>query len=154
VCLFVKSFMFLQFSLSLIPQLVYMWSPILPSLKSWNLIFLVIRLSGKNCGPHLPFLCAVLKFNKNLIKPRSICAASSTSLTEVSKWTSSFYKAVYPKVNDLWVSKRRKANVPSVSSWILNDSTRVVDVIKLNLSRSEFDQTSPLLFQSFDFLIL
>jgi hypothetical protein len=55
-------------------------------------------------------------------------------------------------VNDLWVSKLRKADVPCVSSWILNDSTGVVDVIKqLNLLRSEVDKTSPLLLQSFDF---
>ncbi len=54
-------------------------------------------------------------------------------------------------VNDLWVSKLRKADVPCVQSWILNDSTGVVDVIKqLNLSRSEVDKTSPLMLQSFD----
>jgi hypothetical protein len=40
-------------------------------------------LSGERCGPHLPFLCVVWKFHKNPIKPRFICAASSTSLTEV-----------------------------------------------------------------------
>jgi hypothetical protein len=55
-------------------------------------------------------------------------------------------------VNDLWVSKLRKADVPCVSSWILNDSTGVVDVIKqLNILRSEVDKTSLLLLQSFDF---
>jgi len=32
-------------------------------------------------------------------------------------------------VNDLWVSKLRKADVPCVHGWILNDSTGVVDVI-------------------------
>ncbi len=65
-----------------------------------------------------------------------------------------FYKAIFPTVNDLWVSNLRKADVPYVSSWILNDSTGVVDVIKfLNLSRSEFYKTS-LLLQSFDFSTL
>jgi hypothetical protein len=72
---------------------------------------------------------AVWKFNKNPIKPRFICAASSASLTEVSKWMSSFYKAIFLMVNDLWVSKLRKADVPCVS-WILNNFTGVVDVIK------------------------
>jgi hypothetical protein len=51
------------------------------------------------------------------------------------------------------VSKLKKADVPCDSSWILNDSTGVVEVInKLNLSRSEIDKASPLLLQSFDFL--
>jgi hypothetical protein len=70
------------------------------------------------------------KFHKNLIKPRFICEPSSTSLADVSKWLNSFYKAVFPMVNNLWVEKLRKANFPCVSSWILNDSTGVVDVIK------------------------
>jgi hypothetical protein len=65
-----------------------------------------------------------------------------------------FYKPIFPTVNDLWVSNLRKADVPCVSSWILNDSTGVVDVIKiLNLSRSEFYKTS-LLLQSSDFSTL
>ncbi len=34
------------------------------------------NLSGERCGPHLPFLCVVWKFHKNLIKPRFICEAS------------------------------------------------------------------------------
>jgi hypothetical protein len=50
------------------------------------------------------------------------------------------------------VSKLKKADVPCDSSWILNDSTGVVEVInKLNLSRSEIDKASPLLLQYFDF---
>jgi hypothetical protein len=54
-----------------------------------------------------------------------------------------------------WVSKLKKANVPCGSSWILNDSTGVVEVIKqLNLSRLEVDKASPLLLQSFDFSTL
>ncbi len=49
----------------------------------------------------------------------------------------------------------KKADVPCVSSWILNDSTGVVEVInKLNLLRSEVDKASPLLLQSFDFSTL
>jgi hypothetical protein len=52
----------------------------------------------------------------------------------------------------LWVSKLKKANIPCNSSWILNDSTGVVEVINnLNLSKSEIDKTSP---QSFDFSTL
>jgi hypothetical protein len=62
---------------------------------------------------------------------------------------------MFPAVNDLQVSKLKKADVPCVSSWILNDSTGVVEVInKLNLSRSEVHKTSPLLLQSFDFSTL
>jgi len=87
------------------------------------------NLNGVKCGPDLPFLCAVWKFHKNPIKPRFICAASSTSLTEVSRGLSSFFKAMFPMVNDLWVSKLKKAEVPCVSSWILTDSTGVVEVI-------------------------
>jgi hypothetical protein len=127
-----KKFIFLLFSLSLILLLVHMWSPILPSLIFWNFVYLLIRLiilEVLKCGPHLQFLCAVWKFHKNPIKPRFICAASSTSLTDVSKWLCSFFKAMFPMVNDLWVSKLKKADVPCDSSWILNDSTRVVEVI-------------------------
>ncbi len=57
---------------------------------------------------NLPFLCAVWKFHKNPIKPRFICAASSTSLTEVCRGLSSFFKAMFPAVNDLWVSKLKR----------------------------------------------
>jgi hypothetical protein len=50
---------------------------------------------------------------------------------------------MFPTVNDLWVSKLKKADVPCDSSWILNDSTGVVEAInKLNLLRSEIDQAS------------
>jgi hypothetical protein len=78
--------MFLHFSLSLIPQLVHMWCQILPNEKFLDPIILVIRLIilVVESGPCLLFLCAVWKFHKNLIKLRFICAASSTSLTEVS----------------------------------------------------------------------
>jgi len=87
------------------------------------------NFNGVKCGPCLLFLCAVWKFHKNPIKPRFICAASSTSLADVSKWLCSFFKAIFPAVNDLCVSKLKKADVPCVSSWILNDSTGVVEVI-------------------------
>jgi hypothetical protein len=50
------------------------------------------------------------------MNPRFICAASSTSRTEVFKWPSSFFKAMFPAVNDVWVSKLKKADVPCVSS--------------------------------------
>jgi hypothetical protein len=43
------------------------------------------NFKGVKCGPRLPFLCAVWKFHKNPIKPRFICAASSSFLTDVSK---------------------------------------------------------------------
>jgi hypothetical protein len=82
-----------------------------------------------------------------------VCAASSTSLTDVSKWLCSFFKAMFPTV--LWVSRLKKADVHCDSSWILNDSTGVVEVINyLNCLRSEIDKTSPLLLQSFDFSTL
>ncbi len=113
------------------------------------------NFKGVKCGPHLLFLCAVWKFHKTPVKPRFICAASSTPLTDVSKWLCSFFKAMFPTVNDLWVSKLKKPDVPCDSSWILNDSTGVVEVInKLNLSRFEIDKASPLLLQSFDFSTL
>ncbi len=53
-------------------------------------------------------------------------------------------------VNDLWVSKLRKAHVPSVSSWILNDSTGIVDKIPYSF-RNKSHRASPLLLQLFDF---
>ncbi len=53
------------------------------------------------------------------------------------------------------MSKLKKANVPCVNSWILNDSTKVVEVInKLNLLRSKVYKASPHLLQSFDFSTL
>jgi len=64
-------------------------------------------------------------------------------------------KLCFPTVNDPWVSKLKKADVPCDSSWILNDSTGVVEVINsLNLLRSEIDKASPVLLQSFDFSTL
>ncbi len=87
------------------------------------------NFKGVKCGPRLPFLCAVWKFHKNPIKLRFICAASFSSLTNVSKWLCSFFKAMFPTVNDLWVSELKKTDVPCDSSWILNDFTRVVEVI-------------------------
>jgi hypothetical protein len=62
---------------------------------------------------------------------------------------------MFPTVNDLWMSKLKKAGVPCDNSWILNDSTGVVEVINdLNHSKSEIDIASPLLLQSFDFSTL
>jgi hypothetical protein len=62
---------------------------------------------------------------------------------------------MFPTVNHLWVSKLKKADVPCDSSWILNGSTGVVEVINnLNGLRSEIDKASPLLLQSFDFSTL
>jgi hypothetical protein len=62
---------------------------------------------------------------------------------------------MFPTINDLWVSKLKKTDVPSYSSWILDDFTRVVEVINnFNRSRSEIDKASPLLLQSFDFSTL
>jgi len=113
------------------------------------------NFKGVKCGPRFPFLCVVWKFHKNPIKLRFICAANFISLTDVSKWPCSFFKAMFPTVNDLWVSKLKKPDVPCDNSWILNDSTGVVEVINnLNHSRSEIDKASPLLLQSFDFSTL
>jgi hypothetical protein len=48
---------------------------------------------------------------------------------------------MFPTVNDLWVSKLKKADVPCDSSWILNDSTGVVEVLNnLNSLRSDIDK--------------
>jgi hypothetical protein len=84
-----------------------------------------------------------------------LSAASSSSLTDVSKWLCSFFKAMFPTVNELWVSKLKKEDVPCDSSWIPNDSTGVVEVINnLNCLRSEIHKASPLQLQSFDFSTL
>ncbi len=79
------------------------------------------NFKGVKCGLRLPFLCVVWKFHKNPIKHRFIYAASSSSLTNVSKWLCSSFKVMFLTVNDLWVSKLNKADVPCDSSWILND---------------------------------
>jgi hypothetical protein len=55
-------------------------SDILKSHLSFNK---VPNFNGVKCGLCLLFLYAVWKFHKYPIKPRFICAASSTSLTEV-----------------------------------------------------------------------
>jgi hypothetical protein len=53
------------------------------------------------------------------------------------------------------VFKLKKADVPCDSHWILNDFTRVVEVIyNLNRWRSRIDKASPLLLQFFDFSTL
>ncbi len=67
------------------------------------------------------------KFHKNPIKPRFICAPSSTSLADVSKCST---KLFFLRSTTFGWQKLRKANVPYFSSQILNDSTGVVDVIK------------------------
>ncbi len=59
------------------------------------------NFKGVKCGPCLPFLCTVWKFHKTPIKPRCICATSSTSLTHVFKWPCCFFKVMFPTVNDL-----------------------------------------------------
>jgi hypothetical protein len=87
--LFVRSSMSLQFSSSLILQLVHIMSQILPSQKSLSSSFLLkfhhsFNKAHNFGGPCLPFLCTVWKFYRNPIKPRFICAMISTSLTEVS----------------------------------------------------------------------
>jgi len=82
----------------------------------------------------------------------SLC---NTTVLLLCLLTCTLFKAMFPTVNDLWVSKLKKADVPCDSSWILNDSTGVVEVInKLNLSRYEIDKASPILLQSFDFSTL
>lgn len=48
----------------------------------------------------------------NLIKPTSIAAVISTSLSQVSKWLSSLYKAMMPMVNVWWVTELQEAKVP------------------------------------------
>jgi len=92
---------------------------------------------------------------KTQSNPRFVCVVSSTSLTDVSKWLSSFYKAILHVVNDLWVSKLGKAHVHHVSSWILNDFTGAVDLIKSpKFLRSADEKSSPLWLQSFEFSTL
>jgi hypothetical protein len=67
-------------------------------------------------------------------------------LIDVSKWLCSFFKVTFPMVNDLWVSKLKKTDVPCDSSWILNNSIGVVEgLYNLNRWRSEIDKASPLL---------
>jgi hypothetical protein len=62
---------------------------------------------------------------------------------------------MFPRVNDLWVSKLKKVDVPCGSSWVLNDFIGVVEVIRnFNCLRFEIDKASTLLLQSFDFSTL
>jgi len=62
----------------------------------------------------------------------------------------SFQKALLPVVNDLWVSKLRKACVPYVSSWRLISE---VDMIQLlSCLRSDVDKASPLAVVNFSTL--
>ncbi len=49
-------------------------------------------------------LCSVWKFHKTPINLRFICAPNPSSLTDVSKWLSVFYKSILPVVNDVWAS--------------------------------------------------
>ncbi len=92
-----------------------------------------------DCGPSLGSL--VYK----CIKPWFIHSASSTSLTEVSKWLSSFCKLMLLLVNDVWVAKVQTANVPSHNSLFLKNSLGVVEFIKfLNIARSNAGISSPL----------
>jgi hypothetical protein len=139
----------LQFSLSLIhPVGMYEISSLAESeiLRIHHSFSKAQNFSGQECGLCLLFLCAVWKSHKNPVKLRFICASSCTSLTNVSKWLSSFHKALLPVVNDLWVSKLRKACVPSVSSWTLISE---VDMIQLlSCLRSDVDKASPLLLLS------
>ncbi len=115
----------------------------------------VQKFQGVKCSPRLPFLCVIWKFHKNPIKPTFICAANSSSMTDVSKWLCYFFKTAFPTVNDLWVFKLKKADVPCDSSWIFNNSIGVVEgLYNLNCWRSGIDKASPLLLQSFDFLTL
>lgn len=121
---------------------------VLLSQKSLEFIILLVRLIilVVECGLLLLCLCAVWKSHKNPVKLRFICASSCTSLTNVSKWLSSFHKALLPVVNDLWVSKFRKACVPYVSGWTLISE---VDMIQLlSCLRSDVDKASPLLLLS------
>jgi hypothetical protein len=104
------------------------------------------NFSSQECGLRLLFLCAVWKSHKNPVKLRFICASSCTSLTNVSKWLSSFQKALLPVVNDLWVSKLRKACVPYVSSWTLISEVDMMQL--LSCLRSDVDKASPLLLLS------
>jgi hypothetical protein len=50
------------------------------------------------------FLCSVWKFHITPINLRFICAPNPSSLTDVSKWLSVFYKSILPVVNDVWAS--------------------------------------------------
>jgi hypothetical protein len=59
-------------------------------------------------------VCSFLKSRKFCIMivivtvSQDVCATNSTSCTDVSKGLSSFYKAIFTMVNDLWVSNLRK----------------------------------------------
>jgi hypothetical protein len=55
------------------------------------------------------------KFHKRLLEPRFFVAASLAPLTDASWWLNFFCKAILLcliPLNDLWVSKIRKAYVP------------------------------------------
>jgi hypothetical protein len=57
--------------------------------------------------------------------------------------------------SDDWSSRLQEVDVPSENSWVLKAPLGQVEVIKfLNCSRSNADESSPLLLQSFDFSII
>ncbi len=76
------------------------------------------NFSDEKCCTCLQFLCAFWKFHKNSIKSRFICAASSISLTEVSKQLSFFLQSYFSYSQMTFGVKIN--NVPCVSRWILN----------------------------------
>jgi hypothetical protein len=88
----------------------------------------------------------------------SLVQWASTSFTEVSKWLSSFYKAIF-----LWAMIFRRPNSERLVflllvvgfSMTLQDSTGRISVCdKSYLSRSEVDNAFPLVLQLFVFSIL
>ena len=85
---------------------------------------------GFKCHSSLPFLYTVWKFHKNPLKPRFIAASCNTSLTDVSKWLSHCFKAILPSVHELWKNLLEDVDVPTSSSWILNDSVGVIPIVK------------------------
>ncbi len=123
---------------------IHMWPWILPNLISWIFTTLLIRpiiLRGSCLAFISRFFMLFGSFIKTQINVHSfIYGSNSTSLTKVSKWLCFFSKAMFHVVNDLWVSKLKKADDLDVSSWIFNDITWVVEVInKLNLKRFYID---------------
>jgi hypothetical protein len=66
-----------------------------------NLLFLSLQL----------IKITLMDFNVLLVLPTWIRCSVTTFLTDVSMWLSSFYKAILPVINDLWVVKLWKAHV-------------------------------------------
>jgi hypothetical protein len=77
-----------------------------------------------------PYLYGSVKFHKLIPGWRFIAGSCDASLSNLSKWLSRSLKGLMPSFNQLWVDTVSAAGLDSQKSWILQDSTEAVDLIK------------------------